>query len=390
MPLDLAITAAQIDRMAIHIAGRRTDRVKAIERLRSALRSFDPDRYERWRERIARSESRATVRFHENASRTFPPPQLPADLTVGAVDGSQIGIDRHLAARCFLINVGRCVLTYGSGPRADLGNEPTLHSSDAEIAIRDEVTGRSERVEGPVLAALTHVRELEEAARLAEENQRDHPTVLVIDGPLTVAGLSGRIFPDFVLRTLVTEGFAGAMDRLRRAGRGRDLVVAGYTSLPSHDEVARALSSGPEWEGGSGLARRAPHGVMDIEIFERHLPAGHRSALLESTGHPLAAHQGGHSTASFYVNAGAEIARVELPAWAAEDGRSVDLVHAVLIDQCRRGDGYPTVLVEAHEQAVVTARDRRAFVDLLESALADQGVPVRTSEKGLSKTVRRL
>ena len=155
---------------------------------------------------------------------------MPTDLTVGAVDGSQIGIDRHLAARCFLINIGRCVLTYGSEPSADLGSEPTLHSADEEIAIRDEVSGRSERVEGPVLAALRHVRELEAAARLGERGDRDHPTVLVMDGPLTVAGLSGRIFPEFVLRTLVTEGFAGAMERLRRAADGRDLVVAGYTS----------------------------------------------------------------------------------------------------------------------------------------------------------------
>ena len=390
MPLDLGNTAAQIDRMAVHIAGRRTGREEVIGSLVAALRSFDPARYERWREEIARSENRATVRFHENSSRTFPPPRLPTDLTVGAVDGSQIGVDRHLAARCFLINIGRCVLTYGSDPSADLGSEPTLHSADEEIAIRDEVTGRSERVEGPVLAALRHVRELEAAARLAEGSDRDHPTVLVMDGPLTVAGLSGRIFPDFVLRKLVTDGYAGAMERLRRTADARDLVVAGYTSLPSHDEVARALSSVPGREGAPGLARRAPYGVMDLEIFERHLPAGHRSALFESTGHPLAAHQAGHFVAGFYLNTGTEIARVELPTWAAEDGRSVDLVHAVLIDQCRRGDGYPTVLVEAHEQAVVTARDRRAFADLLESALTGQGVPTRTSEKGMSKTVRRL
>lgn len=390
MPLDLGVAASQIDRMVVDIAARRTGREEAIGRLVAALRSFDTARYERLREEIARGENRSTVRFLENPSRTFPPPELPTDLTVGAVDGSQIATDRHLAARCFLINIGRCVLTYGSEPRSDLGSEPTLHSGDEEIAIRDEVTGRTERVEGAVLAALRHVRELEEAARLAEQDDQGHPTVLIMDGPLTVAGLSGRIFPEFVLRRLVTDGFAGAMDRIRRTGEGRDLVVAGYTSFPAHDEVARALSSGPGREGGPGLPRRAPHGVMDREIFERHLPSGHHSALFESTGHPLAAYQGGHDAASFYMNAETEIARVELPTWAAEDIRSVDLVHAVLMDQCRRGDGYPTVLVEAHEQAVVTARDRRAFADLLESALADLGVPVRTSEKGLSKAVRRL
>ena len=54
MPLDLGTTAAQIDRMAVHIADRRTGR---------ELESFEPARYERWRTGVAQTEDRATVRF---------------------------------------------------------------------------------------------------------------------------------------------------------------------------------------------------------------------------------------------------------------------------------------------------------------------------------------
>ena len=39
----------------------------------------------------------------------------------------------------------------------------------------------------------------------------------------------------------------------------------------------------------------------------------------------------------------------------------LDLVHGVVYDQCRRGRGYPSVLQEAHEQAVINAGERRAI-----------------------------
>ena len=63
MPLDLGTTAAQIDRMAVHIADRRTGREQAIGRLLAELESFEPARYERWRTGVAQTEDRATVRF---------------------------------------------------------------------------------------------------------------------------------------------------------------------------------------------------------------------------------------------------------------------------------------------------------------------------------------
>ena len=74
----------------------------------------------------------------------------------------------------------------------------------------------------------------------------------------------------------------------------------------------------------------------------------------------------------FYLNAGEEIARVEVPSWVAEREEAVNLTHSLLVDQCGRGHGYPVALMEAHEQAVVTGVDRRYFVELVEQALFDQ------------------
>ncbi len=63
-----------------------------------------------------------------------------------------------------------------------------------------------------------------------------------------------------------------------------------------------------------------------------------------------------------YLHAGAEIARVEFPAWITPSG--LEFLVGALLDQCGKGMGYPVALAEAHEQAVVRAADRRAFLEL--------------------------
>jgi hypothetical protein len=46
------------------------------------------------------------------------------------------------------------------------------------------------------------------------------------------------------------------------------------------------------------------------------------------------------------------------------------------------------VLIEAHEQAVISTGDRRLVNDLVEQALAAQGIYYQRSAKDLSKTRR--
>ena len=64
------------------------------------------------------------------------------------------------------------------------------------------------------------------------------------------------------------------------------------------------------------------------------------------------------------------------------------MVHSLVVEQCRLGPGYPVALKEAHEQAVVTGADRQYFVDLVADALEQQGLPVYSSEKNISKMRR--
>ncbi|MBI4198713.1 MAG: DNA double-strand break repair nuclease NurA, partial [Chloroflexi bacterium] len=96
----------------------------------------------------------------------------------------------------------------------------------------------------------------------------------------------------------------------------------------------------------------------------------------------------GHEVSFFYLNAGEEIARVEVPAWVAQNEPLLGLAHALVLDQCRRGLGYPAAIMEAHEQAVINGSDREFFRQMVEEALAGNRLPVYTSGKAWSKRTR--
>ena len=130
-------------------------------------------------------------------------------------------------------------------------------------------------------------------------------------------------------------------------------------------------------------------GFDDREMFELLLEPGHRSPLYQSSH--LAAHfalgltVGEQWNHFYYLNGGAEIARVEVPDWLADDPELLALSHAMLVKQCELGMGYPVAISEAHEQAVITGHDREEFRRLTLMLLEQQGMPNGESAKNVSK-----
>lgn len=82
-------------------------------------------------------------------------PEVPKDWTAVSVDGSHIDVDRHLPLRCFLINLGGCVIAYGRDFGCQLFSEPTLAVEDDDLYLRPPDGGSGETlIAGPLLAAL--------------------------------------------------------------------------------------------------------------------------------------------------------------------------------------------------------------------------------------------
>ena len=55
------------------------------------------------------------------------------------------------------------------------------------------------------------------------------------------------------------------------------------------------------------------------------------------------------------------------------------------MEQCKKGNGYPVAISEAHEQAVINGADRYLFKEMVNQALERQGINTYTSQKDRSK-----
>jgi len=128
--------------------------------------------------------------------------------------------------------------------------------------------------------------------------------------------------------------------------------------------------------------------ITDSQLFISLLAPGERSALFASRSKIIKGHYDQHEVLFFYLRVEDEIARVELPVWVASSPTQIDMMHGMILDQCRKGDGYPVALSEAHEQAVVTISDRENFWQLVESCLIEDHLPVYTTGKSRSKKMR--
>ncbi len=319
----------------------------------------------------------------------------PASLTprpnqwlVFASDGSQIFPDRHEAMLCYLINIGSVVLPYGINAHPQLTNRPHLFYRESDLYQR--WGGRRVLVSEEIVSVRRHLMEVEELARLAR-TWKFRPAVALLDGTLILWTLEGKP-ADF--RALMLRRFLKALDVLRE----KEVPICGYISNPGSTDVINALRIGLcpypvancdkcEWLQSNKVPPCAViEGVTDAHLFERLLKPGERSPIFWSSSQILADY-GDHRIAFFYLHAGMEIARIELPQWVAENEEWLNLVHAVVYDQVVKGRGYPVALAEAHEQAVVRGAERELFYEMLEAALIRQGFKVSMTFKLLTKRV---
>jgi hypothetical protein len=338
-------------------------------------------------------------------------PERPPELTVVAADGSQIFPDRNEVASCFLINLGFVVITYGTGERPLLDSKPLLFYEDEDLY--REWSGRKgmitrEQVGHKRMAMefdkLTQLVEVAKAGRGPLDSARGRrraqgrgviyslPTVAMSDGTLILWMLEGK---PLEFRRSMLRAFLSAMDRLQAL----QTPVCGYISDPGSSDVINALRVGMCPENPTNCDRcpwalgedpKIPcdpiAGVTDAVLFKRVLQPGERSALFESESKILDDY-GPHRIAFFYVHTGSEVGRVEIPLWVAQDPDLLNLIHATTVDQCRKGRGYPVVLSESHEQAVVRGADRDVFYGLLREAFVRSHLDAGVSVKQLRKQV---
>lgn len=390
MPLKLDVIVQAIHEMAQEFEGAREG-----HRLDAALDALRTLRAAEVRERLddARARPAWLVAYPiDGLAGRHPLPPIPEAFTVVGTDGSYIAPDRHSPIRFFIINTGYALLTYGDEPTALLDAETHLYHGKDEVYVSPE--HETQPIEGALLALKMAIEEMNTLVKITTAAPA-RPVVALRDGTLILWGLDSPGIKDEV-RDRFLDPYREALEEMRR----RQVPLAAYVSYPGSDDVINALRVGVcpdepvicsrcttrETEGRPRCADFAM--LIDRGVFWRHLRPGERSDLFLSRQPVLKYYGDEHKVHFFYLHTGTEIARVEIPAWVARSAELVNQVHAIVYDQCRRGNSYPPALVEAHEQAVITTAERRLVEELVARELAGVEIDYIRSEKDRSKRVR--
>jgi len=395
MSLDLTKLVSQVGDMVARLKAGRREREERLQHARDALGSAAED-LEALGNKIAASRTTWLVaHLVDGLDGRYVAPPVPADFTVVATDGSHIDVDRHRAARCYLINIGSVVLRYGGSPAAALDSRPRLYAGDDDLAITAPgMRGREQPIEGALLGIKRGVDECLRLAELAGEAPPAMPALALLDGSLIMWGLEA--YPDFVTEELLDRGFLPCLEGLRQLSGARELALASYISLPRSTDVVNVLRVAlcPREAVDSDRCPQCETrecesiaGVRDRELFAELLEPGERSDVFISSS-KIQRRYGAHQVHFFYLNVDDEVARVEVPHWVASRNDLLGLTHSLVLDQCQRGHGYPVALSEAHEKAVVTGADAASFWHLVETSLVEEKLRTAGSAKSRSKRTR--
>jgi len=395
MALDMAKVAPQVAEMTARI---KQERKGLLERLKLAcdkLCSGKPD-LELLKRKIETARTPWVVAgIYEGFGQRFSVSLIPDAYTVVATDGSHISVDRHRFARCYLINIGSVRLQYGQNPLAELESAPVLYSCERDLVIRcGEGRNREQAIEGALLDIKRSVEEVRKLAEILENPSLAGKILALMDGSLVLFGMEN--YPEFVVEEMLDRGFLKALARINQIAESKELALVSYISFPRSIDVVNALriaccpfqTVNCEHNCPSGEAPCETVGeINDRLLFEQVLNAGERSCLFINPS-LIMKRYGINRVYFFYLKVDEEIARVEVPEWVARQPGLVNLAHALVLDQCRRGQGYPVALSEAHEQAVVTGAERKEFWTLVEGYFTEDRLPVVFSGKSRSKRTR--
>ncbi|MCJ2541965.1 DNA double-strand break repair nuclease NurA [Thermostichus vulcanus] len=296
--------------------------------------------------------------------------------TVVATDGSQIVPNHHEIAYCSLINVGRVVLHYGTQQWPLLDSLPVLLYRSAELQHNSGL--RAEEV----LALRRTQAEWEELAQLALAVPRRRTTLALVDGSLIPWGLESLAAEE---QRLWLDPLLAVLERLRAAR----IPLVGYISASRSSETVNYLRLGlcpflscecHRYCSSEQAPPCQPFAPLPDRIFWGSLlQPGERSPIWRS-GAKVLAPFGEHHIHCCYLNVSqgsleeAEIARVEFPAWVAQDAQLLQRALAGVLSQVQKGFGYPVALAEAHHLAVVRGGDRQRFFALIEQELIRTGL----------------
>ena len=390
--LDLAKLAGQIPGISQHLSKEATANRHRLERAQALLwetlarQAQLIEIHKEWRDRLMFTAAVPVEPLDTQINITAP----PISHSVFATDGSQISPSHHEIAYCYLVNIGRVMLHYGQNLLPLLDSLPEVFYKPEDLYVSKQWGIRTEEWMG-------YRRTVSEAQALAEMACRwvnppgvhSEPNLAMVDGSLILWFLEG--LPSEA-RGCIIPPILESWQQLRET----QIPLVGYLSASRSIEslnffrLQACPHDTPNCSATCSDLDMAPCQVTDplrdATLCLHLLEPGQRGPLWRSSIRILDLYDEPQKIYFCYVHVGTEIARVEVPAWVAEDSVLLEQSLGIVLAQVHKGFGYPVALAEAHNQAVVRGGDRARFFALLEQQMIRAGLRnVGTSYKETRK-----
>ena len=368
--------SAQLSSLTEHRLRERPRRRQALSKARQVLQSLSATWHEQRQDKI--NVPWLMARPLGDPTATTPTPERPSPLTACATDGSQIYPDRHIEPLVYLVNISRIAFQYGTLEMPVMSARTVVDSEHVDPLAFSEPRHTS----ADLVTALRDQMELDALCDLARESQRPkRPILALVDGTLIRWALN-RL--DEASKVSFVRQYADTLADFRASG----IPVCSVISMPNSTEVVNLLR-------GLRGETRAPQedtlaGVLDRRLYASLLEDGYRTAAFASASHVLDGYAESDRICFCYMrvtgrHSSSEIVRVEMPRWVAQDPSLLDLVHATVVSESAKGDGYPMILAEAHERAVIRTQDRNLFYRFIETEMDKHNLTHTTSRKHAAK-----
>lgn len=323
------------------------------------------------REAEVNQRLRCAFPVDEPLDAVIPVVPLPERISLAAADGSQINPSHHARVPFSVINVGVVTMARGSGETPKVLTRSSLLDYDTVLPPEGGMLS-----EGGV-GLKRDLREREVLYEIAGELKP--PTIAMIDGPL-----------ELIRDPQTTGGFESFVqeyESILNAFEEKDLTLLGYIDKSQNDLIGRLLALTPlgttGQDGNNRKTERDFSGVLDIRLMETLLRnPGDRSAVFGVYSRTALSFRPKHRLYFFYLNVGGverpHLARVEVPAWVAQDKAAIALIQAALLDQAQMMGSrpYPYLLHRAHEEALISLDEHQWVEDLIVKAFMQDGLEV--------------
>ncbi len=324
---------------------------------------------------------RCALPIDDSLTEGYPLPALPTEVTILAADGSQITPDRNAGVNYALINVGAIQMSLGSS----LAPSTTTIS---ELLYDEDLYTSTGTITDARLALMRDLKERAILAKLAE--QIPPPLVTFTDGPMELwIGMPGGGRENTETKDIL-DAYIEALNKLHSL----DVATAGYVDRPGANLIVRTLEVAIADLSKIADMRdfRPLRGVTDVALYGQILKEGERSPVFALQSQSAKSYQGLLALHFFYLNVGRTghpyLARVEIPAWVAENEAMLDNLHATLVDQAKMMGArpYPYLLQRAHETALVKLQEKEQVTQMISLELRKQGIEVeQVSAKQFAK-----